>query len=207
MAAVKRTDSGKAGNKPEVKSSRVASIRRPTTTPWAKRGVSGIHGRGLYATRPIPAGTRIIAYDGERITKAESDRRELKRVAREKAGGDGCVYIFELNKRCDIDGSMAWNTARLINHSCAPNCRTEIIRGTIWIIAKRDIAEGEELFFDYRYGMEGWREHPCRCGTDRCVGYIVASEYRWRVRKILRAEKVAAKRAAKKPVTIPPAGV
>ncbi|MGC4074764.1 MAG: SET domain-containing protein-lysine N-methyltransferase [Nibricoccus sp.] len=170
--------------------------RKPTTTPWAEVRGSAIHGLGMYAVKTIPADTRIIAYDGEHITKAESDRREVKRLAREKAGGDGCVYIFELNKRHDIDGSMAWNTARLINHSCKPNCRTEIIRGTIWIVAKREIVEGEELFFDYRYGMENWRGHPCRCGTDRCVGFIVAGEYRWRIRKILKAERVAAKRRA-----------
>jgi uncharacterized protein len=194
VGAVKRPEAGKTESKVPVKPARVRARRRPTTTPWAKPHVSAIHGRGLYAAKLIPAGTRIIAYDGERITKAESDRREVKRAARGKRGGDGCVYIFELNRRCDIDGSMAWNTARLINHSCDPNCRTEIIRGTIWIIAKHDIPEGEELFFDYRYGMESWRQHPCRCGTDRCVGYIVASEYRWRVKKILRAEKVAARR-------------
>ena len=172
--------------------------RKPTTTPWAVVKRSPIHGRGLYARKPIPSGTRVIAYDGEVITKAESDRREVKRIAREQAGKDGCVYIFELNKRHDIDGSMAWNTARLINHSCKPNCRTEIIRGVIWIIAKRDIAEGEELFFDYRYGFDNWREHPCRCGTDRCVGFIVAGEYRWRVRKILKAERAAKKTAERR---------
>jgi uncharacterized protein len=171
--------------------------RKNTTTPWAERRVSAIHGRGLYATKTIPADTRIIAYDGEVITKAESERREQQRMAREQAGGDGCVYIFDLNKRHDIDGSMEWNTARLINHSCKPNCRTEIIRGKIWIIAKREIPAGVELTFDYRYGYASWREHRCLCGTDRCVGYIVAGEYRWRVRRILRAEKVAANREAK----------
>jgi SET domain-containing protein len=172
--------------------------RKNTTTPWAERRKSTIHGRGLYATKTIPAETRIIAYDGELITKAESDRREEKRLAREASGRDGCVYIFQLNKRHDIDGSMAWNSARLINHSCKPNCRAEIIRGKIWIIAKREIPEGAELTFDYRYGFSNWREHPCRCGTDRCVGFIVAAEYRWRVRKILKAERVEAKKADRK---------
>lgn len=171
--------------------------KKNTTTPWAERRMSAIHGRGLYATKLIPAGTRIIAYDGELITKAESERREVLRIEREKAGGDGCVYIFQLNKRHDIDGSMEWNTARLINHSCKPNCKTEIIRGKIWIIAKREIAEGDELTFDYRYEYANWRDHSCRCGQAGCVGYIVASENRWRVRRILRAERVASRRAAK----------
>ncbi len=178
-----------------AKSSAKTARRKPTTTPWAKVYRSPIHGRGLYATKVIPRDTRIIAYEGEHITKAESDRREVTRIEKQERGRDGCVYIFQLNKRYDIDGSMAWNTARLINHSCTPNCRTEIIRGKIWVIAKREIAEGEELSFDYRYGFDSWRDHPCRCGTERCVGYIVAAEYRWRVRKILRAEKVAATRA------------
>jgi SET domain-containing protein len=191
MRAAKTAEKAKAG----VGKKRAGTRRKPTSTPWAKVHRSPIHGRGLYASKTIPADTRIIAYDGEVITKAESDRREVVRVAREKAGKDGCVYIFELNKKHDIDGSMSWNTARLINHSCKPNCRTEIIRGTIWIIAKREISEGEELFFDYRYGMDNWREHPCRCGTDRCVGYIVAGEYRWRVKKILKAERVAKRKA------------
>jgi SET domain-containing protein len=197
VGAATATRSAKVESKTRAGAPRrtVAKTRRkPTSTPWAEVRGSTIHGRGLYAVKTIPEGTRIIAYDGEVITKAESDRREELRLAREKAGGDACVYIFELNKRHDIDGSMAWNTARLINHSCKPNCRTEIIRGKIWIIAKREIAAGEELTFDYRYGYESWRDHPCRCGTDRCVGYIVAGEYRWRVRKILKAERVAAKR-------------
>ena len=121
-------------------------------------------------------------------SKAESDRREELRRERAKLGGDGCVYIFEINKRHDLDGSMVWNTARLINHSCDANCDSSNIRGRIWIVAMRDIEKGEELTFDYGFGMENWREHPCRCGTRKCVGFIVTKIQRWRVRKKLRAE-------------------
>ncbi len=45
------------------------------------------------------------------------------------------VYIFELNKRYDIDGSVKYNHARLINHSCSPNCEVEIDNNEIWILA------------------------------------------------------------------------
>ena len=83
---------------------------------------------------------------------------------------------------------MDWNTARLINHSCEANCESSNIRGRIWIVATRDIAKGEELTFDYGFGMENWREHPCRCGTRKCAGFIVTKMQRWRVRKKLRAE-------------------
>ncbi len=159
--------------------------RRPTTSPWLKVRRSPIHGRGIVASKDIPSGTRIIEYEGERITKAVSERRDEERAARAAKGGDGCVYIFEINKRHDLDGHMAWNTARLINHSCEPNCESEKVRGHIWITARRDIAKGEELTFDYGFDVENWKEHPCLCGTKRCVGYIVAKSHRWRLRKKL----------------------
>lgn len=163
--------------------------RMPTKSPWAQVRRSVIHGRGLYARTAIPAGTRVIEYVGEVITKVESDRRDAQRLARQARGKDGCVYIFELNRRHDLDGGVAWNTARLINHSCAGNCEPQAIRGRIWIVARRDIAAGEELTYDYGFDFVNWRDHPCRCGTDACAGYIVGRRHRWRVRRILASER------------------
>ena len=164
----------------------------PTRSPWAARRRSSLHGWGMFATKPIPAGTRIIEYVGVKITKAESLRREAARVARRERGGAGHVWIFDLNKREDLDGGVAWNTARHINHSCAPNCEAQQVRGRIWIVARREIAAGEELSFDYGFGYDVWRDHPCLCGTSECVGYIVDKRHRWRVRRILTSERRAA---------------
>ena len=173
-----------------------APAARPgaTTLKWARRASSVIHGSGLYAQRGIPAGTEIIEYVGDRITKTEANRRDAARRERREAGGDGCVYLFELNKRYDIDGDVRWNTARLINHSCEPNCQPQNKRGHIWIVALRDIPAGAELSYDYGFDFEGWREHPCRCGTPSCVGYILKKSQRWRVRKI-QAKEAAAREA------------
>jgi SET domain-containing protein len=143
----------------------------------------------MVATTDIPSGTRIIEYVGRRITKAEAVREEERRLRRLAAGGDGAVYIFELNKRHDIDGRVPWNPARRINHSCAPNCEVEVFRGRIWISARRDLEAGEELTYDYSFDYDAWRDHPCRCGAAGCPGYIVTSAQRWRVRRILAAEK------------------
>ncbi|MCW5549551.1 MAG: SET domain-containing protein-lysine N-methyltransferase [Opitutaceae bacterium] len=165
---------------------------RPAPSRWVRRRRSAIHGSGLIAARFIPAGTRIIEYVGERITKAEADRREAVRLAQRASGRDGCVYVFELNRRHDIDGDVPWNPARLINHSCAANCEPEVIRGRIWIIALRDIAAGEELGYDYGFDLADWREHPCLCGTAACTGYIVKKSQRWRVRRLLAGENRAA---------------
>jgi SET domain-containing protein len=170
------------------------SKNKPVASPWIRSANSAIHGRGVYARVPIPRDTRVVEYVGDRITKAESIRREKQRLDRQRRGDDGCVYIFELNKKHDLDGRTRGNVARLINHSCAPNCRAETIRGRIWIIAATDIAAGEELTFDYGYGYSEWRLHPCRCGSKNCAGFIVNAAQRWRVRRI--ARKITARERA-----------
>ena len=156
---------------------------------WITSHRSSIHGRGVYARRAIPDGTSVVEYTGERITKAEAARRESQRLARRHRGQDDCVYIFELNARHDLDGRTRGNVARLINHSCAPNCRVDVRRGRIWIVARRAISPGEELTFDYGFKFSEWRHHACRCGSERCVGFIVARDQRWRLRRVPRAER------------------
>ncbi len=130
-------------------------------------GASPIHGRGAFAKRRWPAGARVIEYVGERITKAESARRcEAQNW-----------FIFGLDDELDLDGSVEWNAARFLNHSCAPNCEAVWEGGRIWIVALRDIEAGQELTFDYGYDLEDYKEHPCHCGAPDCAGYIVAREF------------------------------
>ncbi|MCR4334044.1 MAG: SET domain-containing protein [Patescibacteria group bacterium] len=109
-------------------------------------------GLGLFATRPYKKGERVIEYVGRTLTNAEEYSSRSK-------------YLFEVNKRKTIDGSMRSNIARYINHSCKPNCEPEIERGRIFIDAIRNIKEGEEFVYDY--GEEYFNEHikpyGCRC--------------------------------------------
>lgn len=150
---------------------------------------SSIHGRGVYATRDIPAGTKLIEYVGELIDKKESERRAWAQHAKAQSHGDAAVYIFTLTDKWDIDGDVPWNTARLINHSCDPNCEAWIEGKRIFIHSLRDIAAGEELTFDYAFDVECYEDHPCLCGRDGCVGYIVGREQWPRLREILAARK------------------
>ncbi len=135
---------------------------------------SEIHGRGVYASCEIPKDTPIIEYFGERIDKKESERRALRLQAQAKKTGDAAVYVFTLSARYDIDGNFPWNTARLINHSCNPNCEAWIVGRKIIIHALRDIEIGEELTFDYGFEVDCYEDHPCRCGSANCKGYIVS---------------------------------
>ncbi|MGF1484429.1 MAG: SET domain-containing protein [Opitutales bacterium] len=147
---------------------------------------SGIHNRGLFATADIPKGTRVIEYIGEKITKKESERRALEWEEQARESGEGLVYIFDLNKRYDLDGNVPDNIARFINHSCEENCEAINQRGKIYIYSRRDIAEGEELTFDYGYDLATFMEHPCKCGTERCIGYIVRRDLRGKLKRILK---------------------
>ena len=118
-----------------------------------KKGVNGI---GLFTKVPIKKGDCIIEYVGEVINDAEANRR-------------GGRYLFQTSKNRHVDGTDRKNTARYINHSCRPNCEVDIIKGRIFVYAKRAIEVGEELNYDY--GKEYWDEHikPKGCGCVKCV--------------------------------------
>lgn len=153
--------------------SSISTDQTSDATEWVTIKRSTIHGTGGFARKDIPAGTKVIEYVGEKITKAESSRRcELNNE-----------YIFDLSDEYDLDGSVDWNPARFINHSCEPNCEAEIDEDRIWIVALRDIRAGDELSFNYNYDLEEYRNHPCRCGAESCVGYIVAEDLFEHVRR------------------------
>ena len=147
---------------------------------------SSIHGSGVFARRQIRKGTRIIEYVGEKLTKSQSEKRSRRQVRASAKTGDGAVYIFEINDDYDIDGNVEWNPARLINHSCDPNCEAVNEHDRIWIEAIRTIREGEELSYNYGYDLECWDEHPCRCGSKNCVGYIVRPGDRKKLARLIR---------------------
>ena len=130
-------------------------------------GTSRIAGKGLFAAQDINKGTRIIQYIGARISKEES----MRRLA------EGNAYLFEFTERYDIDGKTLKNKARYINHSCDPNCETLQTQRAIWIIAVRDIKAGEELTYNYGYGIEEYEQYPCTCGAEHCCGYILHPRY------------------------------
>ena len=153
-------------------------------SPYCEVRGSEIHGRGVYAAQAIPAGTKIIEYVGELVDKRESERRGVSQHAKSVESGDAAVYIFTLSERYDIDGNVPWNTARLINHSCEPNCEAEENGCRVFIKALRDLSPGEELFYDYglvideRYTPKLKKEYACRCGAATCRGTMLAPKRR-----------------------------
>ncbi len=143
---------------------------------------SKLHGKGLFAKCNIKAGTNIVEYVGEKITKAQSDRiAEIQLKKAQKNREEGQVYIFTLNDKYDINGNVSYNKARLMNHSCNPNCDTDIVDDKIWIRSFKDIKKGDELTYDYGFSFDpdDFRDHVCKCGSRKCVGFIV-TENDWK---------------------------
>jgi hypothetical protein len=116
-------------------------------------------GLGLFATRPIKKGTRIIRYFGPLL-----DSKKKKDDAIENK------YLFELDNRWTIDGSVRKNVARYINHACKPNAESDVKprKRKVYIRAIRNIEAGDEINYDY--GTDYFKAYlkPIGCKCDAC---------------------------------------
>ena len=144
---------------------------------------SPIHGNGVFATAPIARGEEIIQYKGKLLTHAQADDLYGD------GGETGHTFLFTLNDEYIIDANQGGNTARWINHGCAPNCRAVVVesasgdprRDKVVIEALRAIRAGEELTYDYGIVLDVphtarlkklWK---CLCGAKQCTGTLLKS--------------------------------
>ena len=138
---------------------------------------SKIDKNGLYASCDIKKGTRIIEYKGKIITVKQSETSS-------KFDNGKAIYLFNINKRFDLDGDFKFNTARLINHSCNPNCEVFGSGLKVWVYALKNIKKGDELSYVFGFSFDkDYKNYPCRGGSKECVGYIIREGSRWRLKK------------------------
>lgn len=163
----------------------VLSASKPYRVGRSKTGL------GLFATKPIKKGTKIIRYFGPLLDckKKKDDAVENK-------------YLFELNSRWTIDGSVRKNVARYINHACRPNAESDVNarKKKVVIRAIKAIEPGEEINYDY--GTDYFKAYlkPIGCKCDSCEKKRKKKRAEARAEKLrlkARAEKKAAKLADK----------
>lgn len=158
---------------------------------------SDIHAAGCYTTASIAKGTRVVEYTGDVVSNEEGDRLYKHK---------DYTYLFALDGGTHmVDG---YGMAMYINHSCEPNCETDQFDGHIWIIARRNIAAGEELTYDYNL-FDGVGDAPCTCGARRCRGTMYswdeirklkkeARKKAWKEKKAARAKAAREKKLARR---------
>ncbi|KJR89190.1 histone-lysine N-methyltransferase SETD1 [Sporothrix schenckii 1099-18] len=145
--------------------------KRKKTVKFAR---SAIHNWGLYAMESIPKDDMIIEYVGQEVRQSVATIRERAYIR----AGIGSSYLFRIDDATVIDATKKGGIARFINHSCMPNCTAKIIKvegsKRIVIYALRDIAQNEELTYDYKFEPEDNPEDrvPCLCGTTACKGFL-----------------------------------
>jgi uncharacterized protein len=138
---------------------------------------SAIEGRGLYATRPLAAGTAIATLAGRLVTD-----EELHQLMHDAAASQ--LYLDTI---CvDDDAHLVLPPGQPIhygNHSCDPNLWHT---GAYTLTARRDIRPGEELTVDYAtQTVAPAFQMPCRCGAPACRLLITGNDWQlpaWRDR-------------------------
>ena len=152
-------------------------------------------GLGLFATKRIKKGTKIIRYFGPLL-----DSKKKKDDAIENK------YLFELNNRWTIDGSVRKNVARYINHACKPNAESDVRprKRKVFIRAIKNIEPGEEINYDY--GTDYFKAYlkPIGCKCDACEkkrkkkrAEARAERLRLKAKEEKKAERKALKKAEK----------
>jgi SET domain-containing protein len=173
-----------------MKSGSTSSIDLLSET-YIKVRHSKIHGNGVFAARKIPAGARIIEYQGKRISEKQAEKRFGL-----DPDNPHHTFFFSLESGKLIDGGDQGNDARWINHSCEPNCEAQEEKGRVFIHALRDIVRGEELNYDYGLVIDEKmnktlkKAYECRCGNPSCRGTMLTVK-----KKSLKAKKPTKKLA------------
>ncbi len=168
-----------AAKKPQPAARTAHAPLEPTSGRRTQVRESGIHGKGVYAIRPLKAGDTVLEYKGEIITWQEA----LDRHPHDPSQPNHTFY-FHLDDGHVIDGKYKGNSAKWINHSCDPNLEAEQDGDRVFLKALRDIDVGEELFFDYglvidaRMTAKLKKEYACWCGSPKCRGTMLASRRR-----------------------------
>ena len=126
---------------------------------------SSTQGNGMFATRPIAEGEVVVIIGGTMMNETEF-QAFTKTVTRYNA-----IQIAENTHLVDTPTSPGG-----MNHSCDANLW---MRDEVTVVARRDIAAGEELTQDYALYTTNpdWILSPCHCGSSLCRHVVTGNDW------------------------------
>jgi hypothetical protein len=126
---------------------------------------SPIHGLGLFAREPIPAGALVAQWGGEILPLAELESLKTRPRYDCAALSDDMIIVFREDDPI-IHG----------NHSCDPALW---MANDVTLTARRDVAAGEEITVDYALHSDdpAW-EMACACGSPQCRHIIRGDDWK-----------------------------
>lgn len=139
------------------------SFTKGSTIPLKVQATSEKGGVGLFSLKTIQKNEFIIEFTGTRVDASSN-------------GGYVNDYAISIDESTILDPLVNGNEAKYMNHSCRPNCSVDqwTVNGVtrLGVFATQNIAEGEELTFDYKWTSDSGKGTECRCGMIRKKHYI-----------------------------------
>lgn len=140
-------------------------------TPHAKHGKSSIHGTGTIAMQDISKNEVVVVYGGGIVSK-ENILQVRKEVGHLGIQVDNNFFLMPPDrKEVEKTGSM--------NHSCEPNVG---FKGSVVLIALRNIKKGEELVLDYAFCESYFDPFKCNCKSVGCRKMITGDD--WKLKEL-----------------------
>lgn len=120
---------------------------------------SPIQGNGVFASQAFRRGSVLLHLDDSRVVDLEHPLRTeaVELECHRDFLSDGTVVLMQVPER-------------YINHSCDPNCYVYSVHRERFLLARRDIAAGEEISMDYALNAIDGDVWDCRCNSENCRG-------------------------------------
>jgi hypothetical protein len=123
-------------------------------------------GFGLFAIQPIQAGEVLCVWGGEVVSEEELDQQSYEKVH----------HGIQIEEKIYLLPLVVGDPADYVNHSCDPNAG---LNGQITLVAMRDIADGDEICFDYAMSdSTPYDEFECHCGSPKCRRFISGNDWK-----------------------------
>jgi SET domain-containing protein len=147
-------------------------LPRSWVSPKLVPGKSKIHGNGVIAAEPIKAGEKLMEFGGEIISPEDFETDVYRMRSIWQVGESVYLALREDDPVPSLDENL--------NHSCDANCW---LSGDVDLVARRDIAAGEEITLDqgtWNHDEDEyvWDQDHCTCGADGCRRTLTHNDWK-----------------------------